>query len=87
MPSTARTRRVAPFPSLGAYLAAARISQAELARRVKTSQAQISRIVAGDQVPRPRLLARIVKHTNVAPGSFARIYLARQRRPNKRRAA
>jgi transcriptional regulator with XRE-family HTH domain len=74
-----RRRRSDPFPSLAEYLAATGITQAGLAQALDITEAQVSRIVRGLQVPRPGLLARIVERTGVAPESFARVYLAKRR--------
>lgn len=78
----ARRRRVPDpnpdtYSSLAAYIKATGESQANIARRVGTSQAHISRIAAGDAVPRSLLAARIAAYCHVPLDSFTRANLGK----------
>lgn len=65
------------YPDLATYLAESGDTQARLAARTGTTQAYISRLVAGRLVPRPLLGLRIATYANVPLDSFARAYVAR----------
>jgi transcriptional regulator with XRE-family HTH domain len=73
-------RKGGPFATLADYIAATGDTQVAIARAVKASQAQISRIVNGTLVPRPALAVRLADYANVPLDSFARVYLARLKR-------
>jgi transcriptional regulator with XRE-family HTH domain len=76
MPRT-RTRR-GFYPDLAAYLEETGETQTALAARVGASQAQVSRIAAGEVIPRAALAARLAAACRVSLESFTRAYLARQ---------
>jgi transcriptional regulator with XRE-family HTH domain len=79
------TRETRPsYPNLRAYLDYSSDTQADVARQVGTSQAQISRFTKGDGVPRPALAAKIAEYCNIPLDSFQRVYLARQLLLNRR---
>lgn len=65
------------YPTLAAYLAATDDTQANVARRVGVSQAHISRIAAGDSVPRALLAARLAAYCHIPLDSFTRVHLGR----------
>jgi transcriptional regulator with XRE-family HTH domain len=69
-----------PFSTLAAYIRGSGESQVSLAKRTRTSQATISRIAVGDEVPRPELRIRLVSATGVPADSFDRVYLAKRAR-------
>ena len=73
-------RKGGPFATLADYITATGDTQVAIARAVKASQAQISRIVNGTLVPRPALAARLADYANIPLDSFARVYLARLKR-------
>jgi transcriptional regulator with XRE-family HTH domain len=66
------------YPTLTAYLKGTGDTQAHIARLTGVSQAAISRIVSGDEIPRPLLAAKIADYCNVPLDSFQRVYLAKQ---------
>lgn len=46
------------------YLAEKKLTQAEFAERIGSSQENVSRYISGTRFPRPRTLARIIEETN-----------------------
>jgi transcriptional regulator with XRE-family HTH domain len=60
------------YPDLATALAATEITQEEFAAAMGVSQACISRIVHGHQVPRPELAIRIARAARIPLDSFAR---------------
>ena len=75
---TTSRRPATRYRDLGAYIAATRDTQANIAARVGTTQAHISRIVNGDAIPRSLLAARIASYARIPLDSFTRVYLAKQ---------
>ena len=75
------TRRRKPpivtYPDLATFLAETGTTQLYLARRVGTTQAHISRIAAGEVVPRTMLAARLADFAHIPLDSFTRVYLAK----------
>jgi transcriptional regulator with XRE-family HTH domain len=65
-------------------MAATGVSQATIATQTRTSQATISRILAGDMVPRPALAARIAAFAGIPLDSFMRGHLAKRAAGNGR---
>ena len=72
-----RRRHVIHYADLATYIAETGDPQVNIAARVQTSQANISRIAAGDLVPRPRLALRIAKYARIPLDSFVRVHLAK----------
>jgi transcriptional regulator with XRE-family HTH domain len=68
------------YPDLATYLADTGDTQAHVAARVGTTQAHISRIAAGDVVPRILLAVRIAEYCSIPLESFARVHLAKRAR-------
>jgi transcriptional regulator with XRE-family HTH domain len=66
------------YPDLATYLEDSGDTQAQVARAVGAQQAHISRIAAGELVPRPALAARIAKYARIPLDSFTRVYLAKR---------
>jgi transcriptional regulator with XRE-family HTH domain len=66
------------YPDLATYLAESGDTQAKVAAAVGARQAHISRIAAGELVPRPALAARIAKYARIPLDSFMRTYLAKR---------
>jgi transcriptional regulator with XRE-family HTH domain len=66
------------YPTLRSYLDYSSDTQIDVARHVGTSQANISRFMRGDGVPRPALAAKIAEYCNIPLDSFQRVYLAKQ---------
>jgi transcriptional regulator with XRE-family HTH domain len=64
------------YATLAAYLRLSGDKQCHLARRLGTSQAAISRIARGLEMPRPELLRRLADACNIPETSFAETYLA-----------
>ena len=73
---TKRVRR-RRYPDLASYIAATGDTQTHIAARVGCSQVQISRIAAGDAVPRALLAARLAKYAGIPLDSFTRAHLAK----------
>jgi transcriptional regulator with XRE-family HTH domain len=74
----ARTpRRKRRFPDLATYINVTGDTQEQIAARCGTTQANVSRIVNGELVPRPLLAARIAQHANIPLESFTRVRLAK----------
>lgn len=65
------------FPDLATYIAETGDTQANVALACRASQAQISRIVNGTQVPRARLALRIATYCRIPLDSFTRVHLAK----------
>jgi transcriptional regulator with XRE-family HTH domain len=81
-----RTTRRRTYPTLRAYLQSTGDTQEHVAARVGCKQAQISRVVAGQRMPRPALALRLSRYARVPLDSFARVfYAASRRRALKRR--
>lgn len=72
-----------PFTDLAAYFDATGETHARVARAVKSTQATISRIAAGDQIPRPPLAHRLAAYCHVPLDSFTRSYLAARQRDGR----
>jgi transcriptional regulator with XRE-family HTH domain len=68
------------YPDLATYLQQSGDTQTHLAEVLDLNQAQVSRIAAGLQVPRPALAERIAAYARIPADSFLRVYLARQKR-------
>ena len=82
MSKRAQTRRLRPlppalYPTLAAYFRESGDTQAAVAERFRITQPQISRIVAGDVVPRPALKYRLAEYARVPLESFDLVYLAK----------
>jgi len=71
------SRVLSTYPDLATYLLESGDTQARLAVAVGANQAHISRIAAGDAVPRPALAIRIAKYARIPLDSFTRVYLAK----------
>jgi transcriptional regulator with XRE-family HTH domain len=74
-----RRRRVERYQSLAEFITRTGTPQTLIAARVGTSQANISRIAAGESIPKPALAERIAKKIRIPIESFARVYYARYR--------
>lgn len=63
------------------YLTTKGISAAEFGRRIKVSQAAITRYAAGDRIPEPGIMRRITRITKgaVAPNDFYGVALPKTR--------
>jgi transcriptional regulator with XRE-family HTH domain len=68
----------AAYRHLADYLARSGDTQQELARRVGTTQAYISKLARGGAVPRPMLATRIAEYCHIPLDSFVRVRLARK---------
>ena len=68
-------RRV--YPDLATYIAESGDTQEAIAAAVQVKQAHISRIAAGELVPRPALAARLATYARIPLDSFIRVYLAK----------
>jgi transcriptional regulator with XRE-family HTH domain len=66
------------YPDLATYLEKSGDSQGNIARTIGVKQAHISRIVAGQMVPRPELAARLAAYCKVPLDSFIKVYLAKK---------
>lgn len=66
------------YADLASYIAESGDTQANVAARVGTTQAQISRIVAGLLMPRPQLALQIAEYAHIPLDSFTRVYLAKR---------
>lgn len=78
-------RRV--YPDLATYIAESGDTQEGVAEAVKASQAQVSRIAAGELVPRPALAMRLATYARIPLDSFIRVYLAKHPQTTKGRVA
>jgi transcriptional regulator with XRE-family HTH domain len=77
----ARRPPAAPrYRSLADYIAATGDTQSNIARRVGTSQAHISRLVNGDRIPRALLALRLCAYAHIPLDSFTRIHLQKRAR-------
>jgi transcriptional regulator with XRE-family HTH domain len=74
-----RTAHRGPFADLATYLADTGDTQAHIAKAVGSSQAHISRIAAGELVPRPRLAMRLAAYCRIPLDSFTRRYVVSRR--------
>jgi transcriptional regulator with XRE-family HTH domain len=77
-PARKQTAKAARYPDLKTYIAESGDTQQHIAQRVGTSQAHMSRIVAGRVVPRPLLAVRLAKYAGVPLESFLRARLAHE---------
>ena len=68
------------YHDLADYFAKTGQTQAEFASILGMTQAHVSRIRAGDLVPRPALAIRIASYARIPIESFQRAYLARHKR-------
>jgi len=75
-----RPRRDREYPDLATYIAKTGDTQARIAATVRISQAHLSRIVTGAQMPRPEIAERLANYANVPLDSFTRVYLKRRAR-------
>jgi len=75
-----RIRRDRTYPDLATYIAQTGDTQKRIAHTLGISQAQVSRLVHGSQIPRPELAERLAAYARIPFDSFHRVYLARQRR-------
>lgn len=66
--SKRRSRR--RFPNLGTYLLVTRDTQASIAAAVGLSQAQISRILHGQMIPRRAVARRLADYCGIPLESF-----------------
>lgn len=73
------------YADLASYIAGSHDTQANIARRVGSSQAHISRIASGLTMPRPLLAARLAEYARIPLDSFTRMNLAK--RAGRRRVA
>ena len=71
-------RPAARYPDFATYLAQTGDTQAAVARAMRISQAQVSRILAGQVVPRPALAIRLAAYAQIPIESFT--WKAAQRR-------
>lgn len=65
------------YPNLASYIQQTGERQTRIAARCGTTQAHISRIAAGDVVPRSLLAARIASYCRIPLDSFTRVHLAK----------
>jgi transcriptional regulator with XRE-family HTH domain len=65
------------YPDLATYIEKTGDTQIEIARRVGTTQAYISRIASGRAVPRSLLAMRLATYAHIPLDSFTRVYLAK----------
>jgi transcriptional regulator with XRE-family HTH domain len=63
------------------YLASKSITAAEFGRRIKVSQAAVTRYAAGDRIPEPGVMRRIARITGgiVSPNDFYDVFPARRK--------
>lgn len=66
------------YTDLAHYLEATGTRQEDFAERVGTTQGHVSRIAAGEVVPRPELLERMAEEADIPMDSFIKVYLATQ---------
>jgi transcriptional regulator with XRE-family HTH domain len=78
----ARLRPLPPalYKNLAAYFRESGDTQTAVADRFQITQAQVSRIVAGDVVPRPALKYRLAEYARVPLDSFDIAYLEKHGR-------
>lgn len=67
------------YPDLATFFEKTGISQAEFAAQLRTSQSYISRVAAGELVPRPEMAVRIAKAAHIPLDSFIRVYLKQKK--------
>jgi len=67
------------YPNLRVYLLETGDTQTALAHALGVSQAQISRILAGQVVPRPALAIRLARYCQIPLESFTWAAAARQK--------
>ena len=83
MSARRKPRRPAPrrqqFTTLAAYLRGTETTQRAFARRLRVSQAFISRVASGEQVPEAALAIRIARAANIPLDSFTREKVKRGR--------
>lgn len=60
----------ARYPDLATYLERSGDTQAAIAKAMRVSQAQISRILAGKAMPRPSLALRLAAYASIPLDSF-----------------
>jgi transcriptional regulator with XRE-family HTH domain len=84
--STTR-KRPRSYASLAAYFEQSGETQKALAARLKLPQSSLSRIAAGQRIPRPRLALRLIRACHLPVDCFVLAYLAPRRRPAKRKKA
>jgi transcriptional regulator with XRE-family HTH domain len=71
MKRPAPSRRLRPkYPNLRTFMAVTGVTQADIARAMHITQAQVSRILAGKAVPRPELAIRLAAYAQVPIESF-----------------
>jgi transcriptional regulator with XRE-family HTH domain len=75
-----RRRPVPQYPDLATYFRLSDDTQANAANVVGTTQAHISRIAAGQMVPRPELAERLAAYARIPLESFTRMHLAWRRK-------
>jgi transcriptional regulator with XRE-family HTH domain len=79
-------RRPGPYPDLATYIRESGDTQVNMAQQLGVSQAQISRLINGENIPRAELLEKIVRYADIPRDSFTRVYLARKRSADRRAA-
>lgn len=67
------------YPDIQTYILKTGDTQARIAAAVGASQAQISRIIHGQMMPRPELALRLARYCRIPLDSFTRRYVERQR--------
>jgi transcriptional regulator with XRE-family HTH domain len=76
-----RPRFVLPrpsFPDLATYIQKTGDTQEHIAAEIGVSQAHLSRIVAGQVVPRPRVAVALATYAKIPIESFTLMYLQHQ---------
>ena len=79
--SSPRQRFVLPrpsFPDLATYIQQTGDTQEHIADEVGVSQAHLSRIVAGQVVPRPRVALALATYAKIPIESFSWLFLQHQ---------
>lgn len=70
------------YRDLASYIERTGDTQQRIAAAVGSTQAHISRIAAGDIVPRPALAQRIATYARIPLDSFTRVHLANLENPS-----
>jgi transcriptional regulator with XRE-family HTH domain len=73
------------YRNLAAYLAGSGDTQAHLAIQVGVSRSYLSRLVAGQNIPRADIALRIANYARIDPQSFAICHAAYKRTLGRRR--
>jgi transcriptional regulator with XRE-family HTH domain len=84
MATQRRLRSKRRFRDLATYINVSGDTQEQIAAKCGTTQAHVSRIAAGDMVPRPALAQKLADYARIPLDSFARVHLAKVAREKRR---